>query len=95
MRAIAKINESDRRDLFINTATKKGLTEAIIEKDYWVCFMLDYLFHRSKWKNNIAFKGGTSLSKSYNLIKRFSEDIDLILDWRVIGYTKDEPWQSR
>lgn len=95
MRAIAKINESDRRDLFINTATKKGLTEAIIEKDYWVCFMLDYLFHRSKWKNNIAFKGGTSLSKSYNLIKRFSEDIDLILDWRVIGYTKDEPWKAR
>ena len=73
MRAIAKINESDRKDLFINTATQKGLTEAIIEKDYWVCFMLDYLFHRSKWKNSIAFKGGTSLSKSYNLIKRFSE----------------------
>ena len=95
MRTIATIKESDRRDLFINTANKKGLTEAIIEKDYWVCFMLDYLFHRSKWKNNIAFKGGTSLSKSYDLIKRFSEDIDLILDWRVIGYAKDEPWQDR
>ena len=95
MREIARIKESDRRDLFINTAAKKGLTEAIIEKDYWVCFMLDYLFHRSKWKNSIAFKGGTSLSKSYDLIKRFSEDIDLILDWRVIGYTKDEPWEAR
>ena len=42
--------------------------------------MLDYLFHRSVWKDKIAFKGGTSLSKSYGLIERFSEDIDLILD---------------
>lgn len=57
--------------------------------------MLDYLFHKSGWQKNIAFKGGTSLSKSYGLIKRFSEDIDLILDWRVLGYGGDEPWQQR
>lgn len=95
MNNIAKINSQDRKALFQNTAAKMGLTEAIIEKDYWVCFMLDYLFHRCKWKDNIAFKGGTSLSKAYGLIERFSEDIDLILDWRVIGYTKDEPWESR
>ncbi len=72
-----------------------GMTDAIIEKDFWVCYMLDYLFHRSEWKNNIAFKGGTSLSKSYGLIERFSEDIDLILDWRVIGYSLNEPWEER
>ena len=72
-----------------------GMTDAIIEKDFWVCFMLDYLFHRCKWKDNIAFKGGTSLSKSFGLIERFSEDIDLILDWRVIGYETNEPWQER
>lgn len=36
----------------------------------------------------------TSLSKVHNLIERFSEDIDLILDWRVLGYKKDEPWQT-
>ena len=71
------------------------MTDAIIEKDFWVCFMLDYLFHRCKWKDNIAFKGGTSLSKSFGLIERFSEDIDLILDWRVIGYETNEPWQER
>lgn len=58
-----------------------GMTDAIIEKDFWVCYMLDYLFHRSAWKDNIAFKGGTSLSKAYGLIERFSEDIDLILNW--------------
>lgn len=56
-----------------------------IEKDFWVCYMLDYLFHRCAWKDNLDFKGGTSLSKAYGLIERFSEDIDLILDWRVLG----------
>lgn len=95
MRKIAKLNEKDRKALFHNTAAKMGMTDAIIEKDFWVCFMLDYLFHRCKWKDNIAFKGGTSLSKSFGLIERFSEDIDLILDWRVIGYEKEEPWQKR
>ena len=72
-----------------------GVSEAIIEKDFWVCYILDYLFHRCEWKDNLAFKGGTSLSKAYGLIKRFSEDIDLILDWRVIGYGIDEPWEQR
>ena len=65
---IANINENDRKALFQNTAAKMGMTDAIIEKDFWVCFMLDYLFHISKQKDNIAFKGGTSLSKSYGLI---------------------------
>ena len=95
MNNIARINSNDRKALFQNTAAKMGLTEAIVEKDYWVCFILDYLFHRCKWKNSIAFKGGTSLSKAYGLIERFSEDIDLILDWRVLGYEKDEPWENR
>lgn len=95
MRNIARIDENDRRALFINTSAKMGLPAAIIEKDFWVCFILDYLFHRSEWRDKIAFKGGTSLSKGYGLIERFSEDIDLILDWRVIGYEKDEPWAER
>lgn len=73
----------------------KGLSKAIIEKDLWVCVVLDYLFNKSPWKNHLAFKGGTSLSKAYNLIERFSEDIDLILDWRVIGYDKTEPLEER
>lgn len=95
MRKIAKLNVKDRNALFTNTAAKMGINTAIVEKDFWVCYMLDYLFHRSKWQDKIAFKGGTSLSKSYGLIERFSEDIDLILDWRVLGYKKDEPWEKR
>ncbi len=93
MYRIAKTNE--REELFINTAAKMGIDPAIVEKDFWVCLTLDYLFHHSKWKSAFAFKGGTSLSKVYNLIERFSEDIDLILDWQVIGYAKNEPWEER
>ena len=71
MRDIAKLNENDKKALFHNTAAKMGMTDAIIEKDFWVCYMLDYLFHRCAWKNNIAFKGGTSLSKSYGSVAGF------------------------
>lgn len=82
---IAKASEQDRRVPFRNTAQQTGLHEAIIEKDFWVCLTLDHLFHHSPWKAAFTFKGGTSLSKCYGLIQRFSEDIDLILDWRVLG----------
>jgi predicted nucleotidyltransferase component of viral defense system len=95
MRAVAKLPSKDLRALFTNTADKTGMTVAIIEKDFWVCWTLDYLFHRCKWKNNLAFKGGTSLSKAYHLIQRFSEDIDIILDWRMLGYAAEEPWSQR
>lgn len=95
MRNIAKLGVKDRKALFHNTASKMGMTDAVVEKDFWVCYMLDYLFHRCAWKEHIAFKGGTSLSKSYGLIDRFSEDIDLILDWRVLGYGLNEPWKDR
>lgn len=95
MRNVARLPDSDRGELFRNTADKMGLNDAIVEKDFWVCFTLNHLFHRCPWKDAITFKGGTSLSKAFNLISRFSEDIDLILDWRVLGYGKDEPWEKR
>jgi len=95
MRSVARLSDNDRRELFRNTADKMGLNDAIVEKDFWVCFVLDYLFHRSWWKDTITFKGGTSLSKAFHLISRFSEDIDLILDWRVLGYSEQEPWEKR
>ena len=95
MRAVAKLSPADRRALFVNTASKTGLTAAIIEKDFWVCWTLDYLFHRSILKNSLVFKGGTSLSKAFSLISRFSEDIDLVFDWRTLGYGIDEPWEQR
>ena len=95
MYKIANISKKDREALFRNTADKYGLNEAIIEKDFWACWTLRYLFNESPWNDSFAFKGGTSLSKGYGLIERFSEDIDLVLDWRLLGYSKDEPWIER
>jgi len=90
-----RLSNEDKRIVFRNTAQKRGFHESIVEKDFWVCLTLDYLFHENKWKDSFVFKGGTSLSKAYGLIRRFSEDIDIILDWRVLGYSKDEPWEER
>ena len=95
MQRIATVPADDRADLFRNTARKMQLHEAIVEKDFWVCWTLNYLFHHCQWKSAFAFKGGTSLSKSYHLIQRFSEDIDLIMDWRLLGYDYNEPWENR
>lgn len=92
---ITSVNVNILLYIFRNTADKMGLNDAIVEKYFWVCFTLDYLFHRCPWKDSITFKGGTSLSKAFNLISRFSEDIDLILDWHVLGYGKLEPWENR
>jgi predicted nucleotidyltransferase component of viral defense system len=95
MRNFAKRPEQERREVFRATAQSLQVHEAIIEKDFWVCWILDYIFRSSPWKDKLAFKGGTSLSKAYHVVERFSEDIDLILDWRMLGYSADEPWQER
>lgn len=76
-------------------AREIDLPAAMVDKDFWVCWTLDYLFHDCPWAEHLAFKGGTSLSKCFGLIQRFSGDIDLILDWRLLGYEKDEPWTER
>ena len=72
---------SEELELVIqNTADKLNMSNAIVEKDLWVCIILKSLFKDFKYKDSIIFKGGTNLSKVYKLIKRFSEDIDLALD---------------
>lgn len=95
MRSVARESYGNLKALFGNVSVKSGLPPAIVEKDFWVCLTLDYLFTDSPWRKNLAFKGGTSLSKAFDLIRRFSEDIDLIIDWRLLGYGIDEPWRVR
>ncbi len=95
MRDIARRPEKDRSELFRATSQAMRVHEAIVEKDFWVCWILDYLFHESPWKDRLAFKGGTSLSKAFGAIERFSEDIDLVLDWKLLGYSDVEPWEDR
>ena len=87
----AQMKNEDKEFLFNNVAIKMSVNKAIIEKDFWVCITLDYLFNKSQYKDYLVFKGGTSLSKGFNIISRFSEDIDLILDWKVLGVREDEP----
>ena len=95
MYQIANESATNRRILFGNAAFNMGISDAIMEKDFWVCFFLDVLFHQSQDATHFCFKGGTSLSKGYHAIRRFSEDIDLILDWRLLGYSRDEPYDKR
>lgn len=95
MLRIANASESERRIIFLNTAQKMNMHPAIVEKDFWVCFMLDHLFNKSEFADALVFKGGTSLSKAYRVIERFSEDIDLVLDWRVLDYDDKEPYLER
>lgn len=79
----------ERLELISQTAAKMDMAPAAIEKDFWVCWMLQRLF-QSPLRDSIIFKGGTSLSKVYGFIKRFSEDIDLILNWN--DFCKETEW---
>jgi hypothetical protein len=62
------------------------LSEVAVEKDYWVCWTLDKLFRLPKWGKHLTFKGGTSLSKGWKLIERFSEDIDIVINRGALGF---------
>ena len=95
MERCAELPQKDRSDAIVVAAQQLGMEPAIVEKDFWVCWTLDYLFRESSFESSFAFKGGTSLSKGFGLIERFSEDIDLIFDWRLLGYGLDEPWEKR
>ena len=77
---------NDRRDLFLTTANRLGTPLQNVEKDFWVCWMLDLLFNGHEVNEpRLLFKGGTSLSKAYGLISRFSEDIDITVFREDIG----------
>lgn len=85
MDQVARLSAARRRELFSEAAARLGMTPAVVEKDFWVTWVLDRLFSTPTLASLLMFKGGTSLSKVYHLIERFSEDIDLILDWRVLS----------
>lgn len=83
--SVAQWRAEDRAELFTETAARTGITSPIaIEKDYWVCWALDLVF-QSAYRDVLVFKGGTSLSKVYRLVDRFSEDIDLSVARTVIS----------
>jgi hypothetical protein len=70
---------SEERRLYIEQAAlRRNVSPVILEKDFWVCWLLGILFE-SEFAGSLVFKGGTSLSKVFGVIERFSEDIDLSL----------------
>ncbi|MGK5595396.1 MAG: nucleotidyl transferase AbiEii/AbiGii toxin family protein [Parachlamydiaceae bacterium] len=79
--------DQNERELFFRTAADiKNMPFEIIEKDFWVVWILSRLFSLEKVKPHLTFKGGTSLSKVYRLIDRFSEDIDLSIERDFFGF---------
>lgn len=83
------ILNDERKRLILNQANEAtGLPVHAIEKDWWVSLALQTIFS-TKWKGNLVFKGGTSLSKAWGLIQRFSEDIDMAIDRKVLGFPEE------
>ncbi len=97
MNKVANLPPQQRRELFRESAALRGMNPAVIEKDFWVCWVLRQLFADPELKKHLVFKGGTTLSKVFGLIERFSEDIDLVLDWQLLGFGegKEDPYQER
>ena len=87
MDKVATMRTDARADLFRETSSQVGLPPALIEKDFWVCWTLKQLFGIASLRGNILFKGGTSLSKIFHVIHRFSEDIDLAINFEMLGFT--------
>ncbi|MBZ5666799.1 MAG: nucleotidyl transferase AbiEii/AbiGii toxin family protein [Acidobacteriia bacterium] len=87
MNRIARMDAAARAEIFAETAARKGLADAIVEKDFWVCWVLMQLFSIEALSGRLLFKGGTSLSKIFHAINRFSEDIDLAVDYAALGFT--------
>ena len=77
-----------KRIIIEQTALKQGLSKQIVEKDLWVSTLLEIVF-TLPFANKLVFKGGTSLSKAWGLIERFSEDIDLAVDRSLFGFEGD------
>ncbi len=86
-RSFLALSERDRRDVFESAARRLDTLPGHVEKDFWVCLVLDTLYNRlPDGHPRLLFKGGTSLSKAFGLIRRFSEDIDLVVHRGDLGF---------
>src|SRR5580765_3415850 len=78
----------DQALIFWETASQRGLLPVMVEKDFWVSWTLGVLFNHPELKDQLVFKGGTSLSKVFGIIERFSEDIDLSVSPAFLGISE-------
>ncbi|GAA3599979.1 nucleotidyl transferase AbiEii/AbiGii toxin family protein [Flavivirga amylovorans] len=79
------LSKEEQIELFTQIGVKTNLPPQAVEKDAWVTLILRMIF-TSEVANHLIFKGGTSLSKAFHLIQRFSEDIDLGIDRKYLGF---------
>ena len=86
MKAFARLPAEERALYWRTCSERKGVPEFIVEKDFWVCWLLNLCFTAEGIGPNCVFKGGTSLSKVFGAIDRFSEDIDLGLTPASLGW---------
>jgi hypothetical protein len=87
-----RADRRDRRDVLLSAAARLGTPEQNVEKDFWVTWTLDALFNGLPAGHpRFLFKGGTSLSKAYGLISRFSEDIDITVFREDLGQAASVP----
>lgn len=93
MNTVASLPAKDRRALFTETGAELGVDPFYMEKDFWVCWVLWVLFSDGSTGPNLTFRGGTSLSKAWGIIERFSEDIDLAMSRPWLGDT-DNPGEE-
>lgn len=82
------IDKAEKAAIFNAIATEMGMTPFAVEKDWWVSRTINIIF-QMEIAGHLVFKGGTSLSKAWKLINRFSEDIDLAIDRVFFGFTGD------
>lgn len=85
----AALGTADRRNAFIDASTRTGILPVILEKDFWVSWILGRIFTDPELEPHFVFKGGTSLSKVYEVIDRFSEDVDLGIHPAYLGYPEN------
>ncbi len=81
-----ELTDEDRYIACTQEEERGLLNAATIEKDFWVCWSLRALFEAPAVGDLLTFKGGTSLSKGYGIIERFSEDIDVVVDRAALGF---------
>lgn len=86
MDSFLALSRQDQKLLIEQTAARKGWMAGSVEKDFWVCWTLRQLFALPALAGHLTFKGGTSLSKAWGLIDRFSEDIDLTIGRDALGF---------
>ncbi len=80
---------ADQAVIIREVAARRGLLAVMVEKDFWVSWTLAVLFTHTEFGEQLVFKGGTSLSKVFGVIERFSEDIDLSVGPKCLGISED------